>query len=106
MEGLDDSMRKHITSTGMNMKKYKKIAVFLDKIMKTSKDEQTLVDEFAKKCYANYKKDDGLRQARKFLKVLFGDNLTTLVESGCLAALKAAATSSPNLMRIVRLNKP
>jgi len=66
--------------TGMNMKKYKKIANFLDKIrLNGEKTEKYLINEFAKKCYANYKTEDGLRQARKFLKVLFGNQLKTLV---------------------------
>merc|ERR1719499_119068 len=94
----------------MNMKKYKKIASFLDKIRaqkgENAKTEKHLVNEFAKKCYPTYKADDGLKQAKKFLKVLFGDNLGVLVKEGCLAALKVAATNAPDVMRIVRLNKP
>lgn len=104
--GFDDSMKNHIKSTGMDLRKYKKISSFVETILTNSPNESTLIKEFAKKCYANYPEDDGLRQARKFLRVLFGDNLGVLVKEGCSAALKAAAVSSNNVMRIVRLNKP
>jgi len=91
----------------MNVKKYLKIANFVDQIVKGDNvDEKELLDKFAKKCYASFSEKDGLRQAKKFLKVLFGDDLTILVNKGCSEALKSAATKAPDVMRIVRLNRP
>jgi len=110
MEGadvLDDACLVHIKGTGMNLKKYQKIATFVDGIMKDKNvTEDVLKAKFAKKCYATFNEKDGLRQADKFLRVLFGDNLSVLVKKGSTAALKIAASSSPDIMRIVRLNKP
>jgi len=105
-DGFDSAMKNHIKSTGMDLRKYKKISSFVETILTNKPNETTLVKEFAKKCYANYPEDDGLRQAKKFLRVLFGDDLKTLVDEGCTAALKKAAESGNNVMRIVRLNKP
>jgi len=105
-EEVERAKAKHIKSTGMDLRKYKKISSFVETILIKKPDEAKLVQEFAKKCYANYPEEDGLRQAKKFLRVLFGDNLDTLVKQGCDAALKAAALNSNNVMRIVRLNKP
>jgi len=107
----EELMKKnHIRSTGMDMKKYKKIASFVENIRKDTSakmDESYLVTQFAQKCYANYDKEDGLRQAHKFLRVLFGaPDLKVLVAEGCERALREAALNSKNVMRIVRLNKP
>jgi len=105
---LDASCMSHIKGTGMNLKKYRKIATFVDGIVEGADcSEEVLLEKFAQKCYANFTKKDGLRQAKKFLKVLFGNNLNTLVDKGCLAALKKAADNpASKVMRIVRLNKP
>jgi len=94
----------------MNEKKYKKIQTFVDKILadKTEAGDMTvdyLLENFAKKCYANFKKDDGIKQAKKFLLVLYSD-LENLIKVGSVAALDHAATSKTPQMRIVRLNKP
>jgi len=93
----------------MNEKEYKKIQTFVDKILEHKPESGMSVDylleNFAKKCYANFKKDDGIKQAKKFLIVLYA-NLEKLIEVGSVAALEHAATSKTPQMRIVRLNKP
>jgi len=98
----------HIRATGMNEKKYKKIQNFVDKILdaKENKDitSSELVAQFAKKCYANFDEEDGKKQAKKFLLVLY-DNLDQLIKLGSVKALEQAA-SKESQMRIVRLNKP
>jgi len=105
--GLDAVCLAHVRGTGMNVKKYLKIANFVDQIVKGENvDEKELLEKFAKKCYASFSEKDGLRQAKKFLKVLFGDDLTVLVNKGCNEALKSAAGKAPDVMRIVRLNRP
>lgn len=105
--GLDAECLAHIKGTGMNVKKYQKIANFVDTIVqKKDVTEEALLKKFAKKCYATFDEADGLRQAKKFLKVLFGSDLTILVNQGCKKALKNAAGKAPDVMRIVRLNKP
>lgn len=105
--GLDEISVAHIRGTGMNVKKYLKIANFVDQIVKAKDmNEEILLEKFAKKCYASFSEKDGYRQAKKFLRVLFGDDLKTLVKNGCAAALREAATKAPDVMRIVRLNRP
>jgi len=108
MTDLDDACMAHIKGTGMNVKKYKKIANFVDGILKKEKDpdEEKLLKQFAQKCYASFSEKDGLRQAKKFLKILFGDDLQKLVNEGSAIALKHAATGAPIVTRIVRLNRP
>lgn len=99
----------HIRATGMNMKKYKKIRGFVDRIVeadpKPSVDK--LLEDFAAKCYANFPKAEGVKQAKKFLNVLYLD-LDNLIQVGSEKALMNAAKSQkgPAKMRIVRLNKP
>lgn len=105
---LDSACLAHIKGTGMNVKKYKKIANFVDGILKKAEkpDENILLTQFAQKCYASFSEKDGLRQAKKFLKILFGDDLELLVREGSASALKKAATGAPIVTRIVRLNRP
>jgi len=106
---LSDSVLQHIRATGMNEKKYKKIQTFVDKILaekpEAGMNVDYLLEHFAKKCYANFSKEDGIKQAKKFLVVLYAD-LAKLIEIGSVAALDWAATSKEPQMRIVRLNKP
>lgn len=105
---LDDACLAHIKGTGMNVRKYKKIANFVDGILKKEAhpDEDVLLKQFAQKCYASFNEKDGLRQAKKFLKILFGDDLKILVKQGASEALRLAATGAPIVTRIVRLNRP
>jgi len=104
---MDPDVVQHIRATGMNEKKYKKIQTFVDKILEQGGGkvtEDVLLEKFAEKCYANFPKPDGIKQAKKFLLVLYAD-LDKLIKHGSVKALAIAAKSEPQ-MRIVRLNKP
>jgi len=103
---FDASCEAHIKATGMNLKKYKKIGDFVDQILAKSPGEKVLLKKFADKCYNSFEEGEALHQARKFLRVLYGNDLSVLLKEGSVAALKAAAARSANIMRIVRLNKP
>jgi len=98
----------HIRATGMDEKKYGKIQTFVDKIIDVNPkpNVDTLLAKFAAKCYASYKEAEGVKQARKFLQVLYND-LEFLISEGSTAALeKASSAKGGTKMRIVRLNKP
>jgi len=107
-----EDIENHIRSCGMNMKKYKKIEGVVLKILDPKKTEnptaEILLKLFAKKCYGNFPEKDGIKQAKKFLKVLYTD-LDYLVKEGPNSALERASQvkkGSKPIMRIVRLNKP
>jgi len=103
---IDASCAAHIKSTGMTVKKYKKIGDFVDQILAKSPSEDALLKKFANKCYNSFDEKEARRQAGKFLRVLYGKDLKLLIEQGTVSALKATAAKSANIMRIVRLNKP
>jgi len=71
--------------------------------------EDILLRFFARKCYCNFPEQDGKKQAKKFLEVLY-DDLEYLVNEGPVSALERAAQGNvkggKKMMRIVRLNKP
>jgi len=104
-----DDIENHVRACGMDMKKYKKIETVVSKILdKGDPSVDTLLTLFAKKCYGNFPKEDGKKQAGKFLKVLFND-LDILVRDGPSSAIEQASEGmkgKKKVMRIVRLNKP
>lgn len=103
---MNESVLQHIRATGMDEKKYNKIKTFVDKILDEDPkpDVNGLLVKFAKKCYASYPQAEGIKQAKKFLQVLYKD-LNTLIAEGSSKALSKAAREKTQ-MRIVRLNKP
>jgi serine/threonine protein kinase len=108
----EEAIENHIRACGMNMKKYKKIEGVVLKILDPKRFEnptpEILLKVFAKKCYGNFPEKDGMKQAKKFLKVLYRD-LDYLVKEGPANALERASQvkkGSKPMMRIVRLNKP
>jgi len=105
---MSEQVLAHIRATGMDAKKYGKIQTFVDKIIDVNPkpDVDTLLAKFAAKCYQSFKKPEGVKQARKFLQVLYND-LDYLIKEGSNAALeKASKAKGGTKMRIVRLNKP
>jgi len=105
-------IKAHIRACGMNMKKYNKIKDVVLKILDPEKNanptEDSFLKSFALKCYGNLGKEEGKKQARKFLKVLY-DDLNILVKEGPVVALELASQKnkgSKKPMRIFRLNKP
>jgi len=81
----------------------------LDPRRNANPTEDVLLSFFANKCYGNFSEQDGKKQAKKFLKVLY-DDLEYLLKEGPVSALERASQrnikAGKRMMRIVRLNKP
>jgi len=92
----------------MDMKKYKKIETVVKRILQKNPNKEELLASFAAKCYGTFKKKDGIKQAQKFLLVLYND-LDLVVQDGPVKAIEKASRRNKGdkkMMRIVRLNKP
>jgi len=108
-----EDIENHIRACGMNVKKYKRIERVIKNILDPKRygnpTKDMLISVFARKCYGNFSRTDGKRQAKKFLEVLY-DDLDYLVQEGPASALERASLKESKggkkVMRIVRLNKP
>lgn len=91
----------------MTPEKYNKIRELVDKIVdadpKPAKDD--LIKKFGTECYGTFSEKDAIRQAKKFLKTVYG-NIDFLIESGTKVALEKKAASGGSTMRVVRLQNP
>jgi len=105
----DEKTKKYLASMGMTPEKYNKIRDLVDKIVDASPkpSQGELIKKFGTECYGTFSEKDAVRQAKKFLKTVYG-NIEYLIEAGTSVALEKKASSGAGklAMRVVRLQNP
>lgn len=94
---------------GMTPEKYNKIRELVDKIVDANPkpSQAELIKKFGTECYGTFSEKDAIRQAKKFLKTVYG-KIEYLIEVGTDVALEKKANSGSGKlsMRVVRLQNP
>jgi len=107
MASYDEKVVKYLASMGMTPQKYDKIRELVDKIVDASPkpSAETLITQFGRECYGTFSEKDAIRQAKKFLKTVYG-SVDFLIANGTQKALEKKASSGESQMRVVRLQNP
>lgn len=106
-EEYSEEVLKYLATMGMKPDKYKKIRLLVDSIVNTDPkpEPKALITKFGTECYGTFDAKAATKQAKKFLKTVYG-SVEALIELGSQEALAKRAKSNSGHMRVVRLQNP